>query len=612
MSSMENELEQAPQQSEGIRAFDDQGREVLVPRADWSAKVLPGMIEQAWDDPDQLYMVVLNSLNDGFTADVAAAAEHLYEIDTVPARGVCMLSILKLQQGQLDEAEALLNGYLEKHGKEGSVLTNLAKVYQSRGEQERSEATLWEALETQPNLDNGLAWYASMAQDRGGEQAATEALERLRALPESWRAQLWLARGALNTGDLGKARELYAEALERAPKPVPGDLLMQMSGDLGSQGKLMELIEFTGPHFVPELHGMPVGNNLIKALMDTGNVPAAAQVRSSLVQFNRPDWRQALDYWDQQIAARGGVLGAAAQAQGQNVGQEIQLGMLRVDGPIWLPTQSPARPLFGSKATDGPSVVFLGGTAEAPENNSGSPEVLDQLGRLTRSLPLLLSEQVEMLAGASGRAMMPWAVASPTRPGGFVVSGQRWPDEMAVQSATADAIPNDYVVSVHLDAEVEPWTADLTFIRTSDSTRIGELSEEFDPANPEAGLRRLAEETVALLGAAGRVGAQVKYEVPAGKSFTSYLERLEQLLALRCSSMEGVPQQFLNGEREILGAALELSKAAPENANVRVLTVEIFSGMAGKRPEIVEEVGPQLQALEEAAPIPAVRAAFGG
>ena len=79
--------------------------------------------------------------------------------------------------------------------------------------------------------------------------------------------------------------------------------------------------------------------------------------------------------------------------------------------------------------------------------------------------------------------MLPWAVAPATvaggHPGGFVVAAAQWPDATAVQAVQDPANRSDYVVTVHIDAEVEPWEASLVFLRTSDGARIGELSAEF-------------------------------------------------------------------------------------------------------------------------------------
>jgi hypothetical protein len=616
-ASPDTSTQQSPQQPprDGIRAFDQFGREVVIPREEWRANVLPGMLQEVWEQPEQLYVLVLNSLNDGFFAEVADAAHHLYETDTVPARGACMWSIVLMQTGRMDEAQSVLEGFVADQGEDGSVLTNLAKVYAAGGEQERAQSTLWRALEVEPNLDNALGWYATQAQERGGEAAAKQALEQIRTMPASWRAQLWLARGELAQGHLDAAKALYTEALARSPKPVSGDLLMQMSGDLGAQGLLRELIEFTAPQFVPELHGLPVGNNLIKAFLDTGNVDAAEIVLRALAGFNRPDWKTAVDFWTGEIARHRGASGGRAQPgtpTGAQTEQEIQIGMLRIDGPVWLPAISPARGLFGTKNAEGPSVTFLGGSAESPQDaGATTPQLADALGRMTRALPLFLAEQVDLLGAASGRAMLPWAVSqAPGAPSGFVVSGQRWPDEVAVQSVSGEPNFSDYVVTVHVDAEVEPWTADLAFVRASDGVRIGELTREFDPANPEEGLRALATEVLELLGEAERNGAQLSYEVPSAASFTAYLARLEQLLAVRCAGMNGVHAEFLNGEREILQGGVALCQDEPENAAARLLLVETLAGIRAVRPKIAAEFLGNLQALESEHPLPMVAAAF--
>ena len=603
---------------EGIRAFDGEGREVLVPREQWQNEVLPGMLQQAWDQPDQLYMLIVNSLNDGFLTEVSDAARQLYETDTVPARGACMWAIVLIQTGRLVEAEMVLTGFGERHGEDASVLVNLAKVYAAKGEQARAAATLDRALALEPNHENGLGWFASMARERGGDEAAAQALEQMRANPASWRAQLWLARTELDSGRLDAARALYEEALSRAPQPVPADFLMQMSGDLGGRGYLRELLELTAPHFVPEMHGLPVGNNLIKASVDTGNLDAAAAIVGALVPFNRPDWRNPLAFWEQEIAKRrGGSVNPEPSTAPAGQPQQVQIGMLRVDGPVWLPPGSPARSIFGEKPATAASVTFLGGTAEAPEGSSDEPtaeqrETADHLGRLTRSLPLFLAEQTDLRTAATGRAMLPWAVVPAAgaggHPGGFVVAAAQWPDATAVQAVQDPANRSDYVVTVHIDAEVEPWEASLVFLRTSDGARIGELSAEFAPDELEPALEDLADEVVELLSALGPESEAPNYALP--DNFPAYLGQLEQLLALRCTTVEGGQGQALSGERLLLDGAFALEQEAPENVPVRLLLLETVGAMQRNKPEVAAEYRPRLEQVVQEHSLPAVDAVF--
>ena len=593
-----------------IRAFDEAGKEVQVPREEWAANVLPNMFQQAWDTPDHLYNLIINSLNDGFLTETAPAAEHLYQTDTIPARGACMWGIVLMQTGRLDEAEQVLTTHNQTHGEDASVLVNLAKLQATRGDIPQAEQTLIHALELEPNLDNGLGWYMAMQAEAATENpdaAARQALERIAAAPTSWRAQLWLARMELAASNLGNARALYAQALARAPRPLPPDFLMQLSGDLGGAGHLHDLIQYTAPEFNPELHGLPVGNNLIKAFIDTNQPDNARIVVDALQALNRPDWREPLTFWQSEINRLQSANPTPATPDQQ---QEIQIGMLRIDGPIWLPTQSPARSLFAPKSPDAPSVTFLGGTVELPEGSDETKAAAaDAVSRMSRSLPLFLAEQVELRTAASGRSVLPWAVArAPGQPSGFVVGGARWPDADAVQMVADPANHTDYVVAVHLDAEVEPWTLDLAFLRTADGSRIGELSAEFPSADPVQPLIQLADEVIDLLASLGPQPANPAYQLPTADTFPLYLLRMEQLLALRCAGLQGANAPT-TGQAEILQGDLELNQANPQSIPLRLLLIETIGAVAATNQEAAQQFQPTFQNLITTHPLPTLDAA---
>ena len=234
-----------------IQVFDAYGREMHITKDVWRKNVLPGTLKSNWDKPDQLAGIIIGALSDGFRSDVIAAAEHLYQIDPQPERGTCVWAVVLNEEGNHIEAEKVLRGYIAKHGENGSVLTNLAKVYAKRSHHREAEEILWHALKIDPNQDNGLGWYTAIHKDRGGEVAWLKALHRIAALPGSWRAQLWLARSALQSKDLESALAYYHQALSHVKPPVPTDLLGQMSGDLGNAAHLPELLQLTEPYFVP-------------------------------------------------------------------------------------------------------------------------------------------------------------------------------------------------------------------------------------------------------------------------------------------------------------------------------------------------------------------------
>jgi tetratricopeptide (TPR) repeat protein len=285
-----------------IRVLDETGRELFITKEQWRTGLLPGALKSGWNDPERLYGLIMTSLNDGFVADVLNAAERLYRIDPIVDRGAAIYAIVLMKSQRLDDAERVLLDYVQKHGEAPYILTNLAKVYAERNESQKAMQTLWRAIELDPNQENGLGWYAAIHRERSGEQAAQEALRRVAALSGSWRAQLWLAQAAMDTRDLETALGYYREILSKAGEGVPAYFLMQMGGDLGRHGHLKELISLTEPKFVARLHGMQVGNNLIKAHLDLGDVEGARKIWEQIHVLNRPEYQQHLNFWAAEIA----------------------------------------------------------------------------------------------------------------------------------------------------------------------------------------------------------------------------------------------------------------------------------------------------------------------
>ena len=56
--------------------------------------MLPGSIKAAWNDPDNLYGVIVSALEDGFRSDVVNASRRLYEIDPDRTRATCIWGIV--------------------------------------------------------------------------------------------------------------------------------------------------------------------------------------------------------------------------------------------------------------------------------------------------------------------------------------------------------------------------------------------------------------------------------------------------------------------------------------------------------------------------------------
>jgi tetratricopeptide (TPR) repeat protein len=581
-------------QPENIRVFDAYGREMLVSRQDWVDKVLAGALQKEWKNCDRLAGLITQALQDRFFQEMVEPAEHLREIDTNKERSATLLAVTYLNVKRFADAE-----HIRAHGETGNILTNLAKAYSAEGHEKRSHETLWHGLELDPNQANGLAWYEAIHRERQGPDAGTDALRRIAALPASWRAQLWLARQALRARQLDAALDYYRESLARAGTPVPVDLLTQMSGDLGNNGHLPELITWTEPRFDPALHGLQVGNNLIKAHIDLGQIDEARRILDSLYALKRPDWNKSLSFWDTEIAK----VRVASDPVGP--AEPLQLAMLRIEGPVWLKPASPATELFRAKPAGAPLISFLGASAETPApSDTTQRQMADAPGRISRALPLFFAEQVHFCTEANVRTLVPWIAAKSP---GFVLSGRRWEDAEAAGHARAEEPKADYIVLSHIDAKTETWTLYLKLVRTIDAKSLAELTATFPFKEPETAIPAITRQLLDQLAVHAELRpepASDYYDIPTGPQFPYYLLRLEQLLAARCGAMDGVPKNFLSGEREIINGNIQNCLANPRSLPARLVLLQTFIAIAKPRPEIVGEFRDKLLLLQKEKPLP--------
>jgi tetratricopeptide (TPR) repeat protein len=522
-----------------IRVFDKYGQELFITREEWRNNTLKGNVEKAWNNPEALYSLIVQSLNDNFVEDVVAASEQLSKIDPDLSRSATVQCIVYMEMGRVDEAEEVLSGHLSKHGKNGVVMTNLAKVYSRQGLEEKSIQTLWNALETDPNQDNAVGWYEVVHREKSGEQAGRDALRRIAAIPGSWRAQLWLARASLEAGKLDAALRYYKESLANAKRPIPLDLLEQMSGDLGNNGRLREIIEWVEPAFNVEYHGLQVGNNLIKANLDLGNLDAARSILDQLYALKRPDWRETLSYWDTE-------LGKARIGDGAPAEDPPGITMMSIDGPLWMRSGSSFKELNPVKTDGVPVIGILGSTASyAKPNDVAVTQMADTPGRLSRALPIALLEQIHFRTDAVALALIPWAQGQ-----GFALFGKPYETEALHELVTGQKLAVDYLAYITVNTVSNPWKLKAQLMRASDGEIVGAVTAEANKNSPGAGIEEFLSKVRNLIIKWSNVHHEKTpewYQLPRGAELADYLLRLEQLLAVNCMNLDFLEGCMLSG-----------------------------------------------------------------
>lgn len=571
-----------------IRVTDKYGRELQITRQDWLDSVLLGNLESAKSNPDELYSLLISSLNDGFESEALVYAEHLQKIDSDKERGSTVLSIFYMKCERYKDAEKILQAYLGDNGESGVVLTNLAKVYSSIGETDKSEQTLWRALEVDPNQDNGLLWYASIYKELGGDEGELGAFQRAASIEGSWRPQLCLARHALEQGSLLDACTYYRKILEQVEKPVATDILYQMSGDLGLNGHVGPAIELVAPHYVASLHGLEVGNNLIKSYLDTENIDKAQSLLSDLYELNVHAWSETLSYWDTAIAE------ARLGGKSESI-DTTKIEFHSIEGALWLRAGSPFKEYAPAKSEDAPKVVICGGAVMYPDDHESAGATLaDTPGRLSRAIPLALSEYLQMHTDARANSIVAWSGVH-----GFCLFGHVRPDDELISMATNFSEHATTVISVNIDVRDSPIVVNVRIIDVN-SAGTRDIALVLDDDSSPTRIESLCEDVVGEVVVQNRVKklpAPEWYAFPDKRHASNYLLRLEQQLALVMNSTGEDPASGLSGEHEILKGVIQLCVDYKSNAAVRMICTQTISKMFDIRPDVVKVNIPMIQEL---------------
>ena len=553
-----------------VQAFNEYGQEVFIEKKKWQSEILPGMIHDRWDKPDELYQLMVGTLQDGFYADIVEAANHLHQLEQGSVRASCVLSIVLMNLDRLDEAEEILTTCIKKQGEQGVLFTNLAKIHSARGEQDHALNTLWHALELDPNQDGAVDWWAAIHYEQSGDEGYIQALTKASSLDKSWRPQIWLAREALKRRDFLKAREYY-EGILTELDPIPAKVMMQISGDLGRSGRMSDIVELFENRFNAEMHGLIGGNNLIQAYMELGDTKKAKRIVDSLYSLNRPDEREQLAFWEEQIDKRSGKYGPVSEKD------KVSVVVLGFKGPIWAYHLVDHLTLLPAKGEDSPNIAFISFSCDS---KASSHEVVQQKttmeGALGRAIPSFLAEQIHILTSANGLMLVPVKDGD----GSLVVSGTPWPLEMINQMAAGTGA--SLVFTGHIEeVNDQSWRLSMSLLSVEQKRILDEFTLTIDPHNPGPNALNLSariREKLSSYCEGIPSGAPIDYRLPKGDAFNDFLsEGLAKSLALTVATSKESYRKSLYGERAILDRLLNLCLKDPHSDVSRIMFISALS-----------------------------------
>lgn len=206
------------------------------------------------------------------------------------------------------------------------------------------------------------------------------------------RPRLVAAREKLEAKDLSGALAIYEEVLASAGDRA--DVLVAISADLGSNGHLQQIVELVAPRYDAERHGPATGLNVLQAYLALSNADAAQHVLDLLFGLNRPELEDRLHGFSNAIAEL--IHSGQADSGAPGVSAEpAKINLVSISRPLWSYGLESLAGLLPPKSSVGRRVAFAQlAVLGLPDATELAKQPEDELGRLSRALPLWLAESL--------------------------------------------------------------------------------------------------------------------------------------------------------------------------------------------------------------------------
>jgi len=185
-----------------------------------------------------------------------------------------------------------------------------------------------------------------------------------------------------------------------------------------------------------------VGNNLLRAYAELGQFAEARKLLEQLYSQQRPDWRDQLIAWEQKLDD--------AQKRYGEVTAPVEVVVMKLEQPVWARGVLGFEAVLPAKTKAAPRIHFVCGSGEAEEEVAGKvvAQPTNDLGRIARSVPMFLAEEIYLRTNARTAFLLPWM-----KQGGFILSARPWTRAFL----PPDHSPPDLIVYLHVDARLSPW-----------------------------------------------------------------------------------------------------------------------------------------------------------
>jgi hypothetical protein len=321
--------------------------------------------------------------------------------------------------------------------------------------------------------------------------------------------RLAAAREKLDTKDLPAALLIYEDILTAAGDRA--DVLVTISGDLGSTGHVASIVELIAPRYDAQIHGPATGLNLLQAYLAMRQADAAQHVLDILFELNRPELEDRLHGFSNAIAELI-VSGAAplpmhgdAAASSENADSAVsalpaiaKVDLISISKPMWFYGLEPlAEKILPPKASRVRRIAFaqLALPGAYPDVLAAQARPEDELGRLSRALPLWFAETFYFSPHYAPIA----AVAVLQPPGGApkepFIFGAEWTTEnlrQLVESPNGDGL--DYIFTGALRQQSGDYELLLRVWEVKKFRERKQFLVRWNPSTADAELAKLHEQ----------------------------------------------------------------------------------------------------------------------
>jgi hypothetical protein len=220
--------------------------------------------------------------------------------------------------------------------------------------------------------------------------------------------RLLAAREKLEVQDLPGALAIYEELLAAAGERA--DVLVAISGDLGTHGHVANIIELIAPRYDAERHGPATGLNILQAYLTIRDADAAQHVLDILFALQRPELEERLHGFSNAIAEmiqdRHAPLDPGAVMQ---IAEVAKVSLITISKPIWFyGLETMADEILPPKEGRLRRIAFAQlALVEGYQNlNAALTKPEDELGRLSRAIPLWFAETFYFAAPYDATAVL--------------------------------------------------------------------------------------------------------------------------------------------------------------------------------------------------------------